>query len=93
MKTSIKNPLILAILVAALTSVQSLHAIAQTVKTLNSFEPTYCIFSCYTNRDGVLPNDLILSDNTLYATAYFTGSSASVTILRLNTHDTGSTNI
>lgn len=92
MKTSIKNPLILAILVAALTSVQSRHAIAQTVRTLHSFEPTSGIFP-YTNRDGANPNDLIFSDNTLYGMASQGGSAGSGTVFRLNTDGTGFTDL
>jgi uncharacterized repeat protein (TIGR03803 family) len=50
--------------------------------------------SFYTNSDGANPdNDLILSNNTLYGTAYQGGSSNNGVVFRVNTDGTGFTNL
>jgi uncharacterized repeat protein (TIGR03803 family) len=45
----------------------------------------------YINSDGGGPEGLILSDNTLYGTAYYGGSSAAGTVFAINTDGTGFT--
>src|SRR5439155_340189 len=47
--------------------------------------------SPYTNSDGGGPNDLVLSGNTLYGTAWYGGSSNHGTIFAVNTDGTGFT--
>jgi uncharacterized repeat protein (TIGR03803 family) len=46
-----------------------------------------------TNRDGVYPNTLVLSGNTLYGTAAYGGSFGYGVIFALNTDGTGFTNL
>ncbi|MCX6921879.1 MAG: hypothetical protein NT154_01480 [Verrucomicrobia bacterium] len=47
----------------------------------------------YTNSDGGGPNELILSDNTLYGTAEFGGASGCGTVFSVNTDGSGFTNL
>ncbi len=46
-----------------------------------------------TNSDGVEPNGLIVSGNTLYGTASYGGSSGNGTVFAVNTDGTGFTNL
>src|SRR6266853_1119053 len=63
---------------------------AQTLTTLHSFT----ILSNNTNCDGAGPNAvLVFSDNILYGTANFGGSSGNGAVFRLNTDGTGFKNL
>src|SRR5579859_4627519 len=80
MKTCVKNPLLLSVLVAVLGSLLAGQAAAQTFTTLHSFSADNG-----TNSDGVEPESgLLLSGNTLYGTAK-QGGSFSGTVFALNT--------
>jgi uncharacterized repeat protein (TIGR03803 family) len=58
---------------------------------LYDFAPTYWnpMLGTYTNSDGILPRELILSGNTLYGTAQTGGGSDRGTVFRVNTDGTG----
>jgi len=96
MKT--KDLFLLFALIAVLNLIWADRATAQIFRTLHSFTagfPYYAfdeVLLGTANSDGVYPNSLILSGNTLYGTASDGGWSASGTLFALNTDGTGFTN-
>jgi uncharacterized repeat protein (TIGR03803 family) len=57
---------------------------------LHSFTRVSGFPGYFTNSDGALPNDgLVLSGNTLYGTAYFSGTGGWGTVFAVNTDGTG----
>jgi len=59
---------------------------------LHNFTPPYTSFTG-TNSDGAQPAALIVSDNALYGTAMYGGSSGRGTVFKVNTDGTGFTNL
>jgi uncharacterized repeat protein (TIGR03803 family) len=93
MKTYIKNLFLLPALIAGLGLIPAGRVTAQTFTTLHSFTVRSGA-SPYTNSDGAYPQaGLILSDNTLYGTAHFGGSSGKGTVFAVNPNGTGFTNL
>jgi uncharacterized repeat protein (TIGR03803 family) len=86
MKTHLKNPSLLSVLIATLSLTLVGRMMAQTFTTLHSFE---AVDTNGVNSDGVLPNSLVLPGNTLYGTASYGGSWGNGTIFALNTDGTG----
>src|SRR5947207_6627827 len=88
MKT--KNPFLLPALIASVGLTLAGRVTAQTFTTLHTF--TALSNGDYgTNSDGVAPNGLFLSGNTLYGTAKFSGPSDAGTVFKVNTDGTGFT--
>src|SRR5690349_2211061 len=94
-----KNLLLFAVLIAALNLQSVGQAPAQTFTTLHSFTPGIVYYAFddvplgLANSDGINPNSLILSGNTLYATAGTGGGQASGALFSMNTDGTGLTNL
>src|SRR5438552_18514604 len=89
MKTSVRNPLMLPVLIAGLGLLAG-KITAQTFTTLYSFRegPTNSS-GVYTNSDGAYPfAELILSGHTLYGTANGGGGSDNGTVFAVNTDGT-----
>jgi uncharacterized repeat protein (TIGR03803 family) len=92
MKTLVKHPLLLAMLLASGCLILPGRAMAQTFTNLYSFSATPA--PGYTNSEGVGPiGDLKVSGNTLYGTASAGGISGNGTVFRLNLDGTGITNL
>jgi uncharacterized repeat protein (TIGR03803 family) len=83
MKTHIRNLSLLPVLIAGLGLILAGQVAAQTFTTLYSFSNSA--------SDGVSPNAVILSGNTLYGTAQDGGSGGVGTVFKLNTDGTGFT--
>jgi uncharacterized repeat protein (TIGR03803 family) len=78
------NQSLRCVLVAGLVLLLAAPAGAETFRLLHSFTPTPV--PDFTNSDGAYPgNSLVLSDNTLYGTATYGGSSGSGTVFALHT--------
>src|SRR5215470_7656388 len=94
-----KNLFFFAVLMAVLNFSPADRLTAQTFTTLHSFTagaPYYIgdeIVVDLANSDGINPNSLILSSNTLYGTAGRGGGYASGAIFAMNTDGTGFTNL
>ena len=86
--TSTVVPLLLLLLTLAMTVT---HLTAQVFTTLHSFT-ALSVPNYGTNSDGVSPNGLILSGNTLYGTASLGGSGCG-TVFAVNTDGTGFTTL
>jgi uncharacterized repeat protein (TIGR03803 family) len=95
MKTQIKNPFLLPMLLAALGLLLAGRAPAQTFTVMHTFAASHTNSSgSFTNSDGALPQaGLTLSGNTLYGTAANGGSGANGTVFKVNTDGTGFTNL
>jgi uncharacterized repeat protein (TIGR03803 family) len=99
MKTHIIHPFLVPTLIAVLNLLPVGQAPAQTFTTLHSFTagaPYYIgdeIVVGLANSDGLYPNSLILSGNTLYGTAGLGGGQASGALFALSTDGTGFTNL
>jgi uncharacterized repeat protein (TIGR03803 family) len=93
MKTSLKNPFLLPVLIAALgLIILAGRVTAQTFTTLHSFTALDPITN--TNSDGANPfSGLALSGTSLYGTTYQGGSSEDGTVFAINTDGTGFTNL
>ena len=101
MKTSLKNPFtrlgvastrsrFLPALMGGLALILAGRVTAQTFMTLHSFTA----LNNSTNSGGAIPfAGLILSNNTLYGTAYRGGSSGNGTVFAVNTDGSGFTNL
>jgi uncharacterized repeat protein (TIGR03803 family) len=91
MKKDIKNPVLLAVVIAGLNLIAAGRLAAQTFTTLHSLTAGSPNSSgVTTNSDGIYPRaGLILSDNTLYGTAENGGGAAQGTVFALNTDGTG----
>ena len=61
--------------------------------TLYTFSAGIGTYPYVTNSDGSSPVLTIVSNNTLYGTAHFGGSSGTGTVFKLNTNGTGFTNL
>src|SRR6266581_3357640 len=82
MKTCIKNPFLLPVLIAGLGLIPAGRVTAQTFTVLHSF----------TGSDGTFPYaGLVLSSNTLYGTTALGGGSDGGTVFAVNTDGTGFT--
>jgi uncharacterized repeat protein (TIGR03803 family) len=94
MKTSIKNPFLLSMLITVLGLILAGRATAQTFTVLHNFTALSGPYPG-TNSDGTHPiSELVLSGNTLYGTANTGGSCASCgTVFAVNTDGTGFTNL
>lgn len=65
-----------------------------TVFAINSDGTGFTNLHSFTGIDGAEPEaDLVLSDNTLYGTAFFGGSSGNGTVFKVNTDGTGFANL
>ena len=99
MKKRIIQPLLLSALIAALNLIPAERASAQTFRTLHSFTAGILYYAYdeipvgLGNSDGLYPNSLILSGNTLYGTAGLGGGGASGALFAVNTDGTGFTNL
>jgi len=83
-------PFLLPVLIAGLGLMLAGQVTAQTFTTLKTFTAaTTNSLGVYTNSDGISPNGLISSTNTLYGTAQYGGSSGNGTVFRVNTNGTG----
>src|SRR5579862_7075025 len=90
MKTGIKNPFLLSVLLAGLGLILGGRLTAQIFTNLHSFAAA----PYYTNSDGAYPyGGVILASNTLYGTALSLGSSGNGTVFKVNTDGTGFTNL
>jgi len=93
MKTHIKNPFLLPLLIAGLGLIPAGRVTAQTLTTLYSFTESPSS-NPSTNSDGAGPQaGLILSGTTLYGTASQGGSSGYGTVFAVNTDGTGFTTL
>src|SRR5215471_3449640 len=94
-----KNLFFFAVLIAVLNFSPAHRLTAQTFTILHSFTaafPYYIgdgIVVGLANSDGLYPNSLILSGNTLYGTAGLGGGQASGALFALSTDGTGFTNL
>jgi len=70
------------------TGFTNLHSFTET--SIDNTDPN---FPVYVNSDGAWPQELILSGNTLYGTAYEGGRSGYGTVFALNTNGTGFANL
>src|SRR4051794_20384609 len=95
MKTSVKNPFILSVLIAGLGSILAFRGPAQTFTTLHSFtRGTTNSLGFYTNSEGFRPfAGLLLSRNTFYGTTGDGGSSGYGTVFALKKDGTDFTNL
>jgi uncharacterized repeat protein (TIGR03803 family) len=85
MKTYIKNPFLLPVLIAGLGLIPTGRVTAQTFTNLHSFA---------SSSDGANPYaGLILTNNTLYGTAQNGGGAGVGTVFRVNADGTGFTNL
>src|SRR6266550_9003505 len=84
---------VLRALIAGLGVIPADRVTAQTFTTLHSFAATNgAAFTTFTNSEGAYPRGgLILSNNILYGTAVFGGSSGGGTLSKVNTDGTGFT--
>jgi uncharacterized repeat protein (TIGR03803 family) len=87
--TRLRTPFILPALAVALGTVVVASVTAQTFTVLHSFTATDLASGA--NSDGANPNGLFLSDNTLYGTAGYGGTSGNGTVFALNADRTGFT--
>jgi uncharacterized repeat protein (TIGR03803 family) len=84
MKTCIRNPFLLPVLIAGVGLILAGPVTAQTFTVLHTFN----------GRDGTAPQTLMLSGNTLYGQTYSGGSSTNLpggdgTVFKVNTDGTG----
>jgi uncharacterized repeat protein (TIGR03803 family) len=87
MKTRIKAPFLLTMLIAVCVLTPAGQVTAQIFTTLHSFTATSGIFSNNTNGDGAVPEaGLILSGDTLYGTAYDGGGTGYGTLFAITTN-------
>ena len=95
MKVHTQNRFLLSVLAAGLGLMLTNRASAQTFTNLHSFSAAATNrLGIYTNSDGANPYaGLILSDNTLYGTAYAGGTNGYGTVFAINTNGTGFTNL
>lgn len=101
MKTLMKNPFLVTMLIAALGLMYPVPVTAQTFTTLHSFAEGYHYYqdprlgySAETNSDGLSPNGgLVLSGNTLYGSTAGGSTSGFGTVYAVNTDGTGFTNV
>jgi uncharacterized repeat protein (TIGR03803 family) len=85
---------VLPVLSAGLGLMLAGRAPAQTLTVLHTFNAgAYDPSAIYTNSDGADPNSVIMSNNTLYGTAYYGGTNGSGRVFKLNTDGTGLTNL
>ena len=89
MKTGIETRFLLPALIAVLNLIPAGRVTAQTFTTLHSFTA----FPYITNLDGADPTGFVVSDNTLYGTAIYGGSSEQGTVFKVNTDGTGFTTL
>jgi uncharacterized repeat protein (TIGR03803 family) len=85
---------VLPVLSAGLGLMLAGRAPAQTLMVLHTFNAgAYDPSAIYTNSDGADPNSVLMSNNTLYGTAYYGGTNGSGRVFKLNTDGTGLTNL
>lgn len=88
MKTCIKNPFLLPVLIAGMGLMLAGRVTAQTFTTLHSFPAT-----AFSSEGAGPKGGLVLSGSTLYGTTADGGSSGGGTVFAVNTDGTGFTNV